>query len=695
MLFAAFLSSCLALQEPPAQPPSAQAPERMLLLQGATVHSMVAGESPRRTNVLIEGDRIRALGDELVEDPRVEVLSLSGLHVFPGLIDAHVNFDPEHDALYLSAGVTTVRDIGGDHAMLSREREPAQRERGPGPTLLTAGAALDGDPPISSTAVILRNAHAAEEYLPILFEEQVDFLSVLPGLPEEAWRKALELAHGKGLTVYGPRPRELSLAAAIQAGQDGFHGLDALLPLSVYWDFVQLPALDEGIAALAETRRPLIPLFEASALRLRDQGTDERVLQLFGLLAPSYESWWRADLTARKQILNEERLRTGERLLEKQARALKSLFDASVRLLPGSGAPQPWILPGHGLHQELAQWVQVGLPPLTVLELATRGAAECLGLSGERGTIQVGALADLVVVSADASEDLARLANPEWVFVRGRGLARADLEAGLAALAERQSQLRAALAREIQVAAPPTPEDGVVILEGTAESESFGTRLESERYRVVRLPDERLLFTGRVVYPAATEQDAREMTVEQTVQNGELIEARVTLKERESVLEYRGIWTANSWRMQTLLDGKPVNTPKPAREHPVCLDVGSVTSLLVVAQAALAERLPVVRLFAGLDAQLEAWRSEQDQHGDHQIRTPIGQRAFRLDERGALVFALLRVGASSVSTRGLSSDSFGGPGLPLPLAKRAKAPAEPAPTPAGSPRSEGSGETGG
>src|SRR5262249_29898265 len=157
--------------------------------------------------------------------------------------------------------------VGGDHTQLLRQRAPELRDRLPGPSLLSAGAVLDGDPPASPLAVVLRNPDSAAAYLPILFEENVDFLSLLPGLAEPTWKKTLELAPAKHPPVFGPRPRAVSLEDAVSAGQDGFHSIDSLLPPGIFWDGVQGPALDASIAALARGARPLVPLFHASALR--------------------------------------------------------------------------------------------------------------------------------------------------------------------------------------------------------------------------------------------------------------------------------------------------------------------------------------------------------------------------------------------------------------------------------------------
>lgn len=684
------------LQEPtPPAPQAETAPAAagprtpLLLLRGATVHTLLPGDAPRVLDLWLEDGHIRALGPLEASAGDRTVLELAGKHVVPGLIDAHVNFDPEHDPLYLAAGVTLVRDLGGDRLMLERERLGEWRERVPGPTLLTAGAALDGDPPAAASAVVLRTVDSAAGYLPILFEERVDFLSILPGLPEDVWRKTLALAKERGLTVFGPRPGRLTLAEALAAGQDGFHALDSLLPPGAAWETLTSAALDDSIAALARAGKPLVPLLHASAARLEDQsGPEWRAL--FGLLAPTYESWWRSELAARQPALEPAPHAQGVAVVEKQARALRALFDAGAQLLPGSGAPQPWLMPGTALHQELAAWVRAGIPSEEVLALATREAAAALGLAGQRGTIEVGAWADLLVLDQDPRADLARLLDPAFVVVRGRAFARAELEAGLRALGQRQAARRAELERPLEVAPPPQAEGGVVLLEGTAESDSFGLRLASERYRVVRLDAQTLLYTTRVVYPPAGSGAARELTLEQFVRRGRLEQVHASLKEGASLLEHDGLWVANTWRMQTRLDGRIVSAPAPLREQPVCVDAGNVSSLLILAQAAPAESLAIVQLHPGFDAEPVNWRLELGEDGNHRVRTQVGYKAFRLDALGALEWALSKVGTGTVETRALSSSGFGGAGLPVPAAARAgtgpKAPAQ-APVPPSAPDS--------
>jgi hypothetical protein len=316
-----------------------------------------------------------------------------------------------------------------------------------------------------------------------------------------------------------------------------------------------------------------------------------------------------------------------------------------------------------------------------VLELATREAAAALGLAGQRGTIEPGAWADLIVLDRDPSADLTHLFEPSLVIVRGRALTRADLEQRLAQVGERQAALRTELTRPVTVEAPPQAEQGVVILEGTVQSDSFGQRLSTERYRVVRIDPETLLFTTRVLHAPAPDGTARELTLEQFLRAGRLVQANATLKQGDSMLEHAALWTAGTWRMQSRLDGRILNTPAPLREQPACIDAGNVTTLLILALNGTSERVPVVQLHPGFDAEPVYWRSELGDDGNWRVRTQLGYKAFRLDGIGALEWGLSKVGTGVVETRALSASAFGGPGLPLALPKQASEPAEAGSTP--------------
>jgi imidazolonepropionase-like amidohydrolase len=85
--------------------------------------------------------------------------------------------------------------------------------------------------------------------------------------------------------------------------------------------------------------------------------------------------------------------------------AVRSAIDAGVRVAMGTDTG---VTP-HGQNlRELALMAELGMAPAAVLEATTRSAAQLLGVDADRGTIEPGKLADLVVVDGDPY-DLAAL----------------------------------------------------------------------------------------------------------------------------------------------------------------------------------------------------------------------------------------------------------------------------------------------
>ena len=82
----------------------------------------------------------------------------------------------------------------------------------------------------------------------------------------------------------------------------------------------------------------------------------------------------------------------------------------------------PWITPGVSFHRELELLVRAGIDPLDVLSIATRNAAEALGVLDEVGTIEPGKIADLVVLRADPLASISDTRLIDLVIQRGEVL---------------------------------------------------------------------------------------------------------------------------------------------------------------------------------------------------------------------------------------------------------------------------------
>ena len=107
-----------------------------------------------------------------------------------------------------------------------------------------------------------------------------------------------------------------------------------------------------------------------------------------------------------------------ERAIALRRELIRELHAAGAVLLLGSDAPQIFNVPGFSIHHELAFLVDAGLTPYEAIATGTVTAAGFLGL--DKGTIEVGRIADLALLDDNPLVDISNSHRVHGVFVRGR-----------------------------------------------------------------------------------------------------------------------------------------------------------------------------------------------------------------------------------------------------------------------------------
>jgi len=101
---------------------------------------------------------------------------------------------------------------------------------------------------------------------------------------------------------------------------------------------------------------------------------------------------------------------------------LNSLFDAGGGHLLIVGTDEPVytnLLPGFAYHRELLAMTYAGIPPAAVLKAATINGANALGIEARLGSIEVGKLADLIVVNGNPLADIKAARDIRFVIRDG------------------------------------------------------------------------------------------------------------------------------------------------------------------------------------------------------------------------------------------------------------------------------------
>jgi hypothetical protein len=97
---------------------------------------------------------------------------------------------------------------------------------------------------------------------------------------------------------------------------------------------------------------------------------------------------------------------------------VRSLHEAGVTILAGTDVPNPGTAHGESLHTEMALLVRAGLTPAQALEAATSAPAAAYGLD-DRGLIAPGKRADLMLLAADPTRDIAATRNIAAIWKGG------------------------------------------------------------------------------------------------------------------------------------------------------------------------------------------------------------------------------------------------------------------------------------
>ena len=660
-----------------------------IALVGAHVYAMDGNVDVASCTVLLRGGRIEAVipivaGEEPQELPAdARVIDVTGLYLVPGLIDAAISHDADHDSLYVTSSVTTVRDTGNDVARVLIERLPPARERAPGPTLLIAGPILDSSTESSGQALVLTDGPMARMRLTELLDMmdaraaalqvdpsvmRPDFLSFHGGLNPGAWRALIEVAHGApDLQVWGPMPQGVSRAEVLTSGQDGVIGLHLLLPEGKGWHDVTQEGLEPGLQEVARGDLRITPLMGVFARMLQNLETrGERELGL-DLLSPTYERLWRQEALVWTVQRKESQLNSlTTRALASQRRSLLELWRGGVALVPGSASPNPWIPPGLGLIHELEQWVRAGIPPLEVLRLATSGSAQ--HIAPDRGRIAAGKVADLVLLAKDPAKGLGTLKEPVGVVLRGRHLDQAALQGMRSRLRAQQDGARERLLTPFEVTAPELPE-GDVILTGLVRTMAYGSRILAERFAVVRTYDGGVTFATHQVLPGAEGNPAGDVHMTQVYRGGTLHSFQVRKASRTDGDEgtlVEGLRVGSTTRMAIRRrDAIGIMDTQTAQEPLTLVDGSDILNTLIMGQFA-----PLGAFFAltlsgpELAPGVEQWHLQTHalDNGLH-VSTRGGRIAMALDSNGTPVAFQRRVGSGITEMDVTEIETFGGPGL--------------------------------
>lgn len=433
---------------------TAPTPRAPMAITNVTVLTMDGARRLTDHTVVVRDGKIAALGPSTSTRVPDGVTRIDGRGKFlmPGLAEMHAHVPPGSPTreqledimfLYVANGITTIRGmLGAPYQIMLKEELASGRMLGP--QFFPAAPSLNGSSaPTPEAAIALVRQAKATGY---------DLVKIHPGVSRATWDAAVAEMRAQGLTYGGHIPADVGIVYAIRTGIATIDHVDGYLEAairdsSVYAPGNQLgevidavdPSLFPQLAQLARERN----VWNVPTMYLWENFYNDRTAEELAAL-PEMQYVTGQQVTAwmnqkRGRALADENQRMTParrvRYLELRRQMLKALADAGAPLLMGTDSPQMFNVPGYALHRELQVARTAGLTPQQVLESGTRNVGryvrESLKQDGNFGTVAVGQWADLVLLDADPTVDLANLTQRSGVMLRGRWVSATEIAAGL------------------------------------------------------------------------------------------------------------------------------------------------------------------------------------------------------------------------------------------------------------------------
>ncbi|MDO9521452.1 MAG: LpqB family beta-propeller domain-containing protein [Pseudohongiella sp.] len=302
------------------------------------------------------------------------LIDASAKTVLPGLIESHTHQTNTEGIvlgqIYLSHGITSVRETGNDPYQAVERREAEASGRRAGPRVFTSGPLNEGARVSYGVSETVGTIEQAALSVRLSADLQLDMYKSYVRQDFTTQKAVIEMAHQTGI------------------------------PLSSHELY---PAVANGIDQLehfgATSRRG----FSLVTSRLNKSYQD--VIDLIGsagmVITPTL-------------ALNS---RSGTRDISDREETLRRLIEAGAKIVAGTDSP--FVPHASSLHEELEIYVNAGVSAARTLQTATSHAADALGAGDQIGTLAPGYLADILIVDGDPLANISDIRKIDTVIKSG------------------------------------------------------------------------------------------------------------------------------------------------------------------------------------------------------------------------------------------------------------------------------------
>ena len=378
--------------------------------------------------VVYEDGVITAVGSasEVQIPANARVIDVGGHTVLPGLIDNHVHVDlighGSYERYYeflggderldevmpiaakqmLRAGVTTALDLGAPFEILDVRRKIDSGQI-PGPRLLVSGpwiTRVEYDTIPDSYEVVITSPEEGALKALELIDRGSDVIKTWEGLTQEDYHAIVAAAHSRGVKVHAHLYDPEAIKMSIEAGVDVFQHVgsagnppyeEALINTIAHKEIPVVQTISHRVWVYPST------LAFPSRLKRAEYKTDMP------------DDIYREFMDSFNDFHQLPYFRNAATEIRNSKQSASQFIEAGARMGVGTDAASPLNMHLEAMWREMSALVDSGMTPIQVISAATKTNAEILGVFAERGSLEPGKQADILVVAGNPLEDIETL----------------------------------------------------------------------------------------------------------------------------------------------------------------------------------------------------------------------------------------------------------------------------------------------